>query len=297
MSAGGGFYSEQQERNFREANERVRLGGADAPECGARTRTGALCRALPLTGSARCIRHCGPKAAREFRERQWRDYRKGRLSHAVWTRAEARRAANRLRERWKKNPWHPGATINLGEYEHRFRLESGIGSRPADALPAAVLDFLRWKYRRLQIDRKRDAAWMGVLRDEFPRRLAAAGPCPPDMVALHERGLASVEALWRADEPATFSKRGNADVPKAPKRTKLGPSLRKTRVKDNSEDEDAVTRFIHEYREALAPHFERCRTDDERLAVVAAMRAYVANPDGRIVRERWLHTIRVLSDR
>ncbi len=98
-----GFYTEEHEQNFRVANQRVRRGGANAEICGARTRTGSVCQMAPLKGSRRCLRHAGPKAANEYRERQKEQFLSGRLSWTDWTRAEAKRAANRLREKWKRD--------------------------------------------------------------------------------------------------------------------------------------------------------------------------------------------------
>lgn len=291
-----GFRSDDQERNFRTANERVRRGGPDAPICGARTRTGSACQCVPILGSGRCIRHCGRTVAREYRERQRRDYQAGRLSHEDWSRAEAKRAANRLHYQWKKDPWMPGTTIDLGDSEHAFRVETGLGSHSLHAVPPAVLDFLRWKYRRLQIDRKRDTEWMRVLRDDLPRRLNAAGPCPAGVVLRHEQQAASVEALWRGDKPSAASKRITLDQPKAPKRAKLRPMLRKAKVRQDSDDASLAT-FLYTYREALAPHFERCRSADEQMAVVGALQAYVADPNDRAARDRWFHTIKVLNAR
>ena len=275
MPIGGGFYSAEQEQNFRAANERVRIGGPDAPQCGARTRTGSACRLLPVKGSKRCLRHCGPKAAREFRERQKRDYGAGRISHDEWERAEAQRSANRLMARWKKDPWAPGATISLGEHETAFLHESGVAVRPAHApMPAAVLDWLRWQYRRLQIDRKRDEQWAQVLRGQLPTRLAAAGEPPASAIAGLEQEYAA-QALWQGGgAQPQFSKRQQLDRPKAPARRAEKPLHgRGRRTPDPNVDAQELGAVFYRYRATLAPLMEKCHDEQEQAALINAMYA------------------------
>ena len=70
----------------------------------------------------------------------------------------------------EEEPWRPGQTIDLGAFEERFLIESGSARLGAAVrVPPAVLDWLRWRYRRLKIDRKRDEEWLRVLREDYPR--------------------------------------------------------------------------------------------------------------------------------
>ena len=140
--------------------------------------TARTCRGKPLTGSMRCIKHAGPRAARAFRERQRKAYLSGNLSHEDWTRAEAKRAANRLRDQWKKNPWLEGRTIDLGEHEQAFSASVRLHRVKLDDLPPAVVDWLRWKFRRFQVDRSDDSKWADVLQVQLPERLRKIGPGP-----------------------------------------------------------------------------------------------------------------------
>lgn len=170
----------------------VPFGSPAMPVCGARTRTGGACQRVPLKGgNGRCTRHGGPAQARLYRERQIADVKAGRMSLADWERAEARRAANRLQYVWKRNPWAPGSTIALAaQDEDALRADvwacragpAGAGLPPIDAMPPAVADWLRWRWRRFRVDQDRPDRWREVLAGAALReRLAKAGPPPvPD---------------------------------------------------------------------------------------------------------------------
>lgn len=293
MPIGGGFYSKEQEVNFRAANVRHRRGGRDEISCGARTRAGAACGGKPLVGSNRCLRHAGPHAARAFRARQKRDYHAGRISHVEWTRAEAKRAGNRLRDKWKKNPWLPGSTIDLGEREWAFQHEAGLDVR-LPLVPPAVVDFLRWKYRRLQIDRKRDSEWVQVLRDEFPRRVRAAGPAPSFEILGHEQKQSPNPHLWTVNRKP-FSKREHLDPPKV-NTAKSKSELRRVRVRDHL-GADELGMLLHQYRLTLLPLLERCNNPDEQMSVLVALAGFIADPANTVAHNHWLNTLQILGHR
>ena len=159
---------------FHAAAKLVQRGGPLAAVCGARTRTGSACTQEPLAGGVRCLRHGGPKAAAAHRERQLAGLRTGRVTPEVFARAEARRARNRLLDQWKRNPSLPGSTIDLWPDEDRFQdALDAYGVRSGTDLPA-VLDWLRWRFRRCMIDRMDVDEWARAVRDGLPRRLAAA---------------------------------------------------------------------------------------------------------------------------
>lgn len=148
-----------------------------SPQCGARTKSGRACTQIPITDSrtGRCLRHAGPKAAAAHRERQLAGLRSGRVTPEVFARAEARRARNRLLDAWKRNPSVPGATIDLGADEGGFQDSlAALGVQPCTDLPA-VMDWLRWRYRRCMIDRADAGAWAGAVQDGLRKRVAAAG--------------------------------------------------------------------------------------------------------------------------
>ena len=169
-----GFKSETQRENFLEAARLHRRGGPLSIACGARSKTGRTCTQVPITGSLRCLRHAGPDAARVHRQNQLAGLRTGRVSPAEFARAETRRARNRLVEGWKRNPSLPGQTIDLGPNEGRFQAALGaLGVAPGTALPA-LMDWLRWRFQRLQLDRPNDAAWTRAVLTDLPRRMADA---------------------------------------------------------------------------------------------------------------------------
>lgn len=169
-----GFKSANQAENFHAAARLHRRGGPLAPMCGARTRTGAACTQLPLEGGARCLKHAGPDAARRFREGQLEGLRTGRVSPDVFARAEAKRARNALLDHWKKNPSLPGKTIDLGADERHFWDAASALGVEVDRLLPAVRDWLAWRWRRTQADRRNDAAWGRVVQIDLPRRVADA---------------------------------------------------------------------------------------------------------------------------
>lgn len=300
MAGGGGFYTLEQEENFAIARALTQRGGPDAPICGARTRTGSRCQAVPITGSRRCIRHCGPKAAGEHRERQRAAFLRGAISAAEWREAEVKRARNRLRETWKKNPWLPGRTIDLGPHEITFA--AAIPARPiaGSELTPAIIDWLRWRYRRLQIDRRDDGAWQRILVGELQTRILAAGPAPQDWTPdmnVPDTTIA-VRLVASGDCPAPFSKRLMPDAPKA-ERVRRARKVRgrgRPRSAPLTDDEaQAIARTCAEYHSLLAPLLDRCASQGERDAVIRALHEYLHNPDNGSMAARWLTIVRELG--
>ncbi len=110
----------------------------------------SLRRARARKDKGRCLNHAGPKAANEHHERLWREFQSGKLSPANWHRHEAKRAANRLHDKWKKDPWLPGWTIDLGQAEGEMTDSLRDFGVDGDRLAPAVVDWLRWRYRRTQ---------------------------------------------------------------------------------------------------------------------------------------------------
>lgn len=166
-----GFLSDEHQAAFKAGRELARRGGAAAKICGARTKHGAACQSAPLKGHWRCLRHAGPKAARELRDRQLRDLALGRLSVEAFAKLEARRAANQLRIRWRRDPWAEGATIDLGDQESAFQRAT---ARVLWQAPPAVADWLRWQFFRFRIRSDRPLLWQQAVDTKLPTRLGLA---------------------------------------------------------------------------------------------------------------------------
>ena len=149
-------------------------GGPAARPCGAKLRNGGTCNDFALAGEDRCRRHCGPDAARRFRERQKREFERGEVAPEVWAAAEARRARNALEWAWTRDPRLPGQTISLGEAEGAFQDAARALGVDVGALYPAQADWLRWKWQRYQRDRKDAAAWQRAVLTDLPRKRAVA---------------------------------------------------------------------------------------------------------------------------
>ena len=170
-----GFKSETQRENFTDKARLHGRGGPLSPTCGVRTRTGRVCTQVPIKeGKGRCLRHCGPDAARAHRETQLRQMKTGKTSPEAFARAEARRARNKLINGWKKNPSLPGKTIDLGTHEGTFRDAVAALGVDVDALYPAQSDWLRWRFQRTQVDRTADAAWLRAVRVDLPKQIRDA---------------------------------------------------------------------------------------------------------------------------
>jgi hypothetical protein len=272
--------------------------------CGARTRTGGACPNIPLKGRDRCLTHCGPKAAREYRERQRQEFLSGKLSAGEWRKAEARRAANRLHKSWEKNPWLPGGTIDLGEHEATFRTAVAQHRVALDGLPPAVADWLRWKFRRYQIDRQDGTKWADVLSIQLPERLRKVGPGP------RARTNETREPISDSLLPTAFktlpgegaegcrSKRRLSDGPKAPAkvrhRKQLGPG-RPRKVEMDEQEHNGLALFIAEHNATLAPLFVLCTGDRDQMTVIWALRNMLAHPRDPGLREHWTGVLRKLG--
>lgn len=169
-----GLKNETQRERFADAATLYVRGGPLARICGAKLRTGGACTQLALTGEARCLRHGGPDAARRFRERQKARLEYGSISPEEWARAEAKRARNALTWAWRKDPRLPGRTIDLARDEATFVASAAELGVELDSLYPAVVDWLRWRWRRHQKDRPDAARWAKVVREDLPRQRATA---------------------------------------------------------------------------------------------------------------------------
>lgn len=284
------FYSEDHQNAFEAARKLTQTGTSLHGLCGAKTRNGGYCRQLPLAGHNRCLRHAGPKAANEFRERQRRDMERGKISFREFDLAERRRAANRLHDQWKKNPWLPGKTIDLAEHEPAFLDDVRHWAGAIEQLPPGVADWLRWRYRRLQLNRVNHDRWIETLRSELPRRVGDAGPRPGQP----RRGEASVmqSRIWGTDQPTRKRSRpdqsrrtdpANLSLPKSTNRPMPAPVR--------------IAEIVKSSAATLSPLIKLCASEDERSNLVAALVEYVSEPNSQTARRRWLDWMAVLRAR
>lgn len=216
------------------------------------------------------------------------------MTFEAFSRAEAKRAANRLRWEWKKNPWHPGKTIDLGAFEDRFLIESGIARlRTGARVPPAVLDWLRWRYQRLKIDRKRGDEWLRVLREDYPRRVRDAGSPPVDTEA--HAVVESPEPLWRAERVSVTSKRQRLDV----QRAVVEPEPRQLRERrmPNEQDHNALSLMVAQHRDTLVPLLDKCRSEGEQRTLIVALHEYLADPADLGAGTRWRDVVTELWSR
>ncbi|MBO6899107.1 MAG: hypothetical protein JJ868_17185 [Shimia sp.] len=266
-------------------------GGPLAPMCGARTRNGGVCANPPIVeGKGRCLSHCGPKAANAFRARQKRRFEAGQVSAEEWNRAEARRAANRLGEAWKKDPWMPGRTIDLGEHEAAF--VEALGGIDVAALAPAVVDWLRWKYQRLQIDTRNDAAWLGVRLNKLPARVESAGKRSEATLG-SAAGTNGELGVWQPSKGSsvTPSRRSLPDHPRAPHPPRRSAVARAGRPRVRPVSVDEQKELLALYRDhigVLRPIMEMTTGEAKQWAVLRTLRAYLNSPQDAGAQQGWL---------
>lgn len=286
------FQSDEHENQFREQARHFYFGAPSALTCGARTRVGGACTNPPIKeGKGRCLSHCGPHAARAFRERQKRRFEAGSITATEWNRAEGRRAANRLSDKWKNDPWHPGSTIDLADHEHSFRV--ALGDIDINAVPPAVVDWLRWRYRRTQIDKCHYSAWVKARLEDLPARIAQASEKP----AQRSMGSTRPEApsqIWKVGQTGGVSRRSLPDKPKAPPVIRgkgyTRPGRPRTRPANTDELED-LQRIYRENATALVPVMERAQGELKQLAALRTLRDYLSNPRNAAAHRRWMDLV------
>lgn len=296
-----GFQNEAHEVLFRERARLTARGAVSAPICGARTRTGGACQNPPIReGKGRCLNHAGPKAANQRHERLWRAFQTGSLSAAEWHRHEAKRAANRLHDRWKNDPWLPGRTIDLGPAEGDMTDALRDFGVDVAGLAPAVADWLRWRYRRTQIDRTDAAAWARAVRTELPKRVAQVGVRPFACESVTEGPQGGPQRpAWQMG-PARDgrpSKRAVPDLPKAPKVIRGKGYGRRGRPRTQHAGDGELAGLMALYRQnhtTVGPMMDRCADDGDKLALLRALRDYLADPNEPRAQERWLSMVRVL---
>lgn len=276
-----GFHDEAHRVAFLEAAAKTRFGAAGAPVCGAKTRDGGTCKKRPLSGERRCLRLSGPAAAKRYHAQLREALGRGEIDHATWAAREQRRLLNQLRERWRRDPWVPGATVDLGGVEEQFRADLALGGISAAALSPASLDRARWRWHRLCFDRKRPVEWAAFLRDDLPQRIRRDGSRPPST----DVG-AAVEALFRVDAaPPPVSKRRRLDRPRLP--AAKPASYRAKRTQSPPIDDERLAALWLQHGEILM-RLVGDDSDERTLRWLAALLARVLDaPEDSGAAEAW----------
>ena len=280
-----GFHSEDHRRAFLEAGRSTQLGAPTAPLCGARTRGGGFCHRRPIEGFPRCLQHAGPKAAKVFHQRLFAAFGRGEIGLEEWQHRVHRRRVNKLPRIWTKDPWAPGASIDLGEFEDRFRGDLRLGGFDVDDLSPAALDRSRWKWRRLMLDGKRRNDWLVYLSGDLAARVRREGPRPE-----REESSTAIDALFRVGGvPLVGSKRRLLDMPRA---EMPRPAVRRRRFrKGEMLSDEAVASLWLEHRDVLAK-VAGDEADGETLRHVATtLTRHLADPDDVEAAEDWRRTV------
>lgn len=264
-----GFKDASHRSSFEAARARTQRGQPGAATCGARTRNGATCQHPPVSGFRRCRLHLGPAGSHVLRRRELDALARGELSHEAFVEREARRAANRLVRVWRRQPWTPGATLDLGTHEHAFAdAMAGAGYR-LDRVAPAVADAARWRWRRTMVDRRNHAAWLQWVTSELPSRVEAAGAPPAGWSPVNVSGVAPAFRVERPPGPG--SRRRTPDRPRAVQtRRPTKPDRRRVRALDAPADEGELSeaaRWFFENREALGTWAARV-TDTRGLLIL-----------------------------
>lgn len=268
---------------FRDAAHRVaaregliefwRRGGC--PRCGAPRRSDGQPCEFPVRASGlRCWLHAGTGAGRARRARRLdpENATPAQIAHAV-----RRAALNSLARRWRKDPWWPGLTLDLGGHESAFRDALAAAGTPITALPYAAADWARWKFRRAFLDgRQMPALWHAALA-ALPARTAKAGP-PPSGWAWAEPTAPGGLAYTVPTRLPAGSKRRLTDPARAPRAAAPLPAL-------GAEDTERAAAALRDHAEALAPALALARTDDARLRLALAFAHLGA---GEIDHAAWL---------
>ena len=195
---------------------------------------------------------------------------------------ERRRAANRLRDAWKKDPWLHGATLDLGEHEPLFRDEVAVLGHDVDRMPPGVVDTARWRFRRAMVDRSRGADWRTFVHEVLPVLLRKAGAPSDGWEPVAEGDVGAPPAFVVPALKIQGTKRQIPDAPRA------APAPRETKiqiVKPPSDTEAvALSALVLEHREWLVPLLARLENDSQRTRLLRAFRDRLANGnDGRAV--------------
>lgn len=246
------------------------------PRCGAPTRHGQDCRAPVARAGLRCAHHAGPTAGQRRRQRRLACDAPPALLHRRLVRA----ATSRLSSLWRKEPWTPGLTLDLGEHESAFRDALAAAGTPITALPYATADWARWKFRRAFLDGRRvPDIWRDALA-ALPARVAKAGPPPAGWTWTEPEAPGGLAYTVPTRLPAG-SKRRLTDPARAPRAAAPLPALA-------AEDTERAAAALRDHGDALAPALALAQSDDARLRLALAFAHLGA---GEIDHAAWLDAL------
>jgi hypothetical protein len=282
-----GLNSETQRAKFLAAARRHYFGyGSALRTCGATTRAGSPCRRVALRGEDRCPVHTGREHASERRVRLLERQARRDATPEQAARAARRFAANRMRRLWRRDPWVPGSTIDLGEAEDAMRSALRAAGQPLRLIPPMVLDWLRWRWRRAFLDGRQEPRIWGAALRRTPERMSAAGPPPRGWDPAWmppASGLA-----YTADQPQPRSKRRVPNVPKRPAAASVMPPLGEL----SPEESAPAARALAFYGDKLAPLLRPLLTQEARFHLALA---FDRCAEGEMDHEEWRETLEALA--
>jgi hypothetical protein len=281
-----GLHSERQRENFRAGGLPFRFGGPGLPRCVATTREGLRCRGVTLTGHDKCRMHARRPMADARRLRLLAAVAHGEASPAAAERAGIRAAVNRLRSEWRRDPWAPGATLDLGEHEAAFRaalVEAGHSPR---RLPPPVLDQLRWRWRRSFLDGQERPGLWGAALVSLPDKILAAGPPPLEWAPSDEPPAPGT--AYTVSPPWPGSRRCLPDPRRRVPGGVLAPSPDTTPATMAPEDAARAALALALHRDRLAPALANVAAPEARLRVALA---YARLTAGEIDHLAWIGAV------
>ena len=132
-----------------------RAGGC--PRCIAKKGSGGSCLGWAMRGTSWCFRHAPVAVRRERRQRLL----SRPATPAQLARRHARAEAQQLRQAWRRDRWHPGSTIILGDdRELAFRADLAAAGLDYDTMSDCTRDNARWRWLR--------AMWIGAHPGRMP---------------------------------------------------------------------------------------------------------------------------------
>ena len=234
-----------------------RAGGA--PRCCAPTRAGTPCQKPVKAAGLRCVFHSGRGAGRSRRARRL-DPEQSTPEQIA--RAVRRAALNRLSCQWRKDPWAPGLTLDLGDHEDAFRAALAAAGWPVERVPYAVADWARWKWRRAFLDGRQVPDIWRLALALLPARLAKAGP-PPAGWAWSEPAAPGGMAYTLPVRLPVGSKRRLPDPVREPRPATPPAAL-------SAGDEARAVIALRDHADTLAPALALAPDEDARLRLALA---------------------------
>jgi hypothetical protein len=239
-----------------------------------------------VKGFDRCRHHIGGADAKRFRQLKQKRFEQGKLTPQQMRNYAARRARNRLNAIWRRDPWVPGQTIDLGEHEADFRLELAYSGCDISELAPALADKARWKWRRFRLDGQSADKWHEFVSRDLPQQITKAGPRPADYDA--RLPAVNIEPV-KAAPAGPSSRRRNSDRPRRQKPAGISAKRQRGRPRKALSlqlDEQTTAQLIAqnaELRTALA----MSKSDDEARKTIAAFHGLLLAPGDAVAAIEW----------